>query len=86
MQYLYSRAMSSKLAENARPFVPYPVTSAIYTESLAHMAELRRVTTVFMKLDSFSTKIYGDPIQLQPYFRFSSSSFSFTFLLPHTCR
>jgi class 3 adenylate cyclase len=57
-----------KVIENAALFVPRPILSAIYSEALDHIGELRHVTTAFVSLDSYDPKKNSDPCTLQPFF------------------
>jgi hypothetical protein len=60
--------LSSKVLEAAEYFVPRPALSAIYSASLDSISELRQVTTMFLRLDSYSPLLHEDPISLQPFF------------------
>lgn len=69
-KYIYSRAMlENDVVDMAKHFIPSPVVNAIQSDSLDHLSELRRVTTVHLRLDSFSKKMYQDPMQLQPFIK-----------------
>ena len=59
---------NEKLNKNAVCFVPRPILSAIYSETLDHIGELRLVTTMFISLDSYSAEKNSDPCTLQPFF------------------
>ena len=54
-----------KLMKN---FVPRPILHAIMNGTLDIISELRTVTTVFLKLDSYCPVKNADPITLQPLF------------------
>lgn len=56
------------LIESAALFVPRPILTAVYSESLDHIAELRQVTTMFLSLDSYSPSLHQDPATLQGFF------------------
>ena len=60
--------LSSRVLEAAEYFVPRPALSAIYSASLDSISELRQVTTMFLRLDSYSPLLHQDPISLQPFF------------------
>lgn len=49
-------------------FVPKPVRSAISSGTLDTISELRPVTTVFLKLDSYDPALHENPTTLQPFF------------------
>lgn len=59
---------SSRVLEAAEYFVPRPALSAIYSSSLDTISELRQVTTMFLRLDTYSHVLHQDPISLQPFF------------------
>ena len=61
------------LIESAALFVPRPVLTAVYSESLDHIGELRQVTTMFLALDSYSPDLHKDPATLQPFFLMAQS-------------
>ena len=71
---------TSKYAVNAdllKAFVPPPVTAAILSGAI-DLCELRHVTTMFVKLDSFDKAAHRDPISLQSFFVIIQSSLSET--------
>jgi class 3 adenylate cyclase len=49
-------------------YVPRPVTQALMAGSFAFLAELREVTTVFIKLDGYSDSKHKDLLSLQRFF------------------
>lgn len=49
-------------------YVPRPVTQALMAGSFAFLAELREVTTVFIKLDGYNNSEHKDLLSLQRYF------------------
>ena len=59
---------SSRVLEAAEYFVPRPALSAIYSSSLDTISELRQVTTMFLRLDTYSHVLHQDPVSLQPFF------------------
>lgn len=59
---------SSAVIDASKLFVPRPVLSAIYSDSLDRIAELRQVVTMFLSLDSYSPELHKDPMNLQPFF------------------
>ena len=63
-----SEEVLSDAIEAAEYFVPYPALNAIYADSLDSLAELRQVTTIFLKLDSYSPIRHENPLTLQPFF------------------
>ena len=71
---------TSKYAVDAdllKAFVPPPVTAAILSGAI-DLCELRHVTTMFIKLDSFDSVAHRDPISLQSFFVVIQSSLSET--------
>eukprot|EP00602_Paraphysomonas_sp_CaronLab_P006171 CAMPEP_0185021234 /NCGR_PEP_ID=MMETSP1103-20130426/3914_1 /TAXON_ID=36769 /ORGANISM="Paraphysomonas bandaiensis, Strain Caron Lab Isolate" /LENGTH=1311 /DNA_ID=CAMNT_0027552633 /DNA_START=35 /DNA_END=3970 /DNA_ORIENTATION=- len=56
------------LVENIRSFVPVAVKSSIAAGSFHVLSELREVTTMFLKLDSYSMEKNRDLLTLQPFF------------------
>lgn len=60
--------LTSRVLEAAEYFVSRPALSAIYSSSLDSVSELRHVTTMFLRLDSYSPVLHHDPISLQPFF------------------
>ncbi len=48
-------------------FVPRSVLSAVYSETMDSIGELRKVTTMFLNLNSYSKSLHRDPITLQPF-------------------
>jgi class 3 adenylate cyclase len=67
---LCSRPSHLELVEN---FLPTPVTLAIQGGSLNLLAEIREVTTMFMKWDFYDPKKYRDLANLQEYFHIAQS-------------
>ena len=61
-------SIESSLLEAIEYFIPLPALRAIYSRSLASIAELRQVTSLFLKLDSYYPEENVDPISLQPFF------------------
>ena len=57
-----------KIMDALEAFTPFPALNAIYAESLDAIAELRQVTTMFLKLDSYSPVVHQDPLTLQDFF------------------
>jgi hypothetical protein len=53
------------IEEALEAFVPFPALNAIYAGALDTIAELRQVTTMFLKLDSYSPVTHQDPLSLQ---------------------
>jgi class 3 adenylate cyclase len=49
-------------------YVPRPVTQSLMAGSFAFLAELREVTTVFIKFDGYSDSRYKDLLSLQRFF------------------
>lgn len=49
-------------------FVPKPVQDAVRAGTFKLMAELRDVTTLFLKLDSYDVAFHRNPLTLQPFF------------------
>ena len=51
------------------PYVPLPVTEALHSDSFDFIAELREVTTVFIKWENYSNSEHSDLLSLQrPFF------------------
>jgi class 3 adenylate cyclase len=48
--------------------IPPPVIQAASTGSFSHLSEIRTVTTLFLKLDSYSTKKFSHLTSLNPFF------------------
>lgn len=48
-------------------YVPRPIRSAITVGSLRNFCELREITTIFVKLDSYDSEVYRKISDLQPY-------------------
>lgn len=48
--------------------IPRPALGAIEVGTFSSLAELREVTTLFLKLDSYSSDIHNDPVSLQDFF------------------
>ena len=48
-------------------FVPKPVQQALTSGFMGLLAELREVTTAFVKFDSYNAEQHGEPLALQPY-------------------
>ena len=61
-------SIESALLEAVEYFIPLPALRAIYSRSLTSIAELRQVTSLFLKLDSYFPEENVDPISLQPFF------------------
>jgi len=59
---------NTELNEMVKLFVPKPVKDAVASSAFSVMAELREVTTVFLKLDSYDTETHRNPLSLQPFF------------------
>lgn len=59
---------SAPLLSLARLFVPRPALDAIEVGTFSSLAELREVTTLFLKLDTYSPTEHADPVTLQPLF------------------
>jgi class 3 adenylate cyclase len=59
-----------------RRFVPRPVLHAIKYGTLDSVSELRSVTTVFLKLDSYCPVSNADPTTLQPFFEMAQKTLS----------
>lgn len=51
-----------------RQFMPPPALSSISNGLTRSLATLTQVTTLFLKLDSFSHAVYADAVSLQPFF------------------
>jgi class 3 adenylate cyclase len=56
------------LVRKATHFIPHPVLNAMQAETMASVAELRHITTMFLNLDSYSPTENVDPLTLQPFF------------------
>jgi hypothetical protein len=52
--------------ELVKLFIPPPISEAILNGTV-ELSELRRVTTMFCKLDSFDVTKHGDALSLQDY-------------------
>jgi class 3 adenylate cyclase len=59
----------TQLVTKASYFVPKPVLTSMSAGSLHSIAELRKITTMFVNLDSYSLKENVDPLSLQPFFQ-----------------
>ena len=59
---------NSAVLEAAEYFIPLPALRAIYSGSLQSIAEIRHVTSLFLRLDSYFPEMNLDPITLQPFF------------------
>lgn len=57
-----------ELSENLKSYIPRPVLYAISSGTLDTISELRSVTTMFLKLDSYNAEKHRDPLSLQPFF------------------
>lgn len=57
-----------EVIRSTRQFVPRPVLHAIKYGTLDSISELRAVTTLFLKLDSYDPEKHSDPAALQPFF------------------
>lgn len=67
----FARAHLSLAEESAREIiscVPRPVLQGIITNSLSGLSEMRTVTTLFLKLDSFSFDEFTDHTSLDEFF------------------
>lgn len=53
----------------AEKFVPSPVLMSLKSASMNSVTEIREVTTIFMKWDSYSVDRFPNLIDLDPYFR-----------------
>jgi hypothetical protein len=60
--------LTDELMKYAQLFVPRPAQYAIFSGSFDHINELREVTTMFFKLDSYDPKANEDPTTMQPFF------------------
>jgi class 3 adenylate cyclase len=58
----------NRFLAKANYFIPRPVQNALFADSLSNIAELRRITVMFLKLESFSTESCPDILSLQPFF------------------
>ena len=63
--------------ELLKAFVPPPVTAAMLSGAI-DLCELRQVTTMFLKLDSFNATVHKDPVSLQSFFNVVQTSLSET--------
>ena len=61
-------ANSTEFLSKAKLFVPRPALDAIEVGTFSSLAELREVTTLFLKLDSYSSELHKDPVTLQEFF------------------
>lgn len=59
---------STEFLSQAKLFVPRPALDAIEVGTFSSLAELREVTTLFLKLDSYSSELHKDPVSLQDFF------------------
>ena len=59
---------SKQLITLSKLFVPRPAMDAIEVGTFSSLAELREVTTLFLKLDSYSSIRHEDPVSLQSFF------------------
>ena len=57
-----------EISQNLKTFIPRPVLYAIASGTLDTLSELRNVTTMFLKLDTYSPEKHRDPLSLQPFF------------------
>ena len=65
---LYSCFEDSMFLSQAACYVPRPVTQALMAGSFNFLAELREVTTVFIKFDGYDYAEHEDLMSLQKYF------------------
>jgi hypothetical protein len=54
--------------KNMSNFVPLPVTAALKAGSFDVLSELRHVTTLFLKLDTYCREKHRDLLTLQDFF------------------
>ena len=59
---------SNDLYDIMQYFVPLPAFNALSSGSLENIAELRIITVMFLRLDSYSSTLHQDPVTLQPFF------------------
>jgi len=71
-------AKTQKFNDSVKLFVPKPVIDAISFSTLETTSELRDVTTMFMKLDSYDTEKNRDPLTLQEFCYMAQSVLSQT--------
>ena len=69
---------TDELIDFARYFVPRPAQYAISSGSFDHINELREVTTMFFKLDSYNPRAHEDPVSLQPFFYMAQEALTHT--------
>lgn len=50
-------------------FLTKPVVTAVYTNGIVDLAEIRTVTTLFLNLNSYSGEKFQDLCKLQPFFK-----------------
>lgn len=65
------QSTTSAILDSSKIFIPRPVLSAIYSDTLDHLSELRQVVTMFVELESYSSEKYNDPknpFSLDPFF------------------
>jgi class 3 adenylate cyclase len=60
--------LMNKFIAKANYFIPRPVQNSLYADSLSNIAELRRITVMFLKLDSFNTATCHHILSLQRFF------------------
>lgn len=60
---------STNFQERVSQFVPVPVMNALAAKSFDYLAEIREVTTIFMKWDGYSHTEHKDLMSLQKYFK-----------------
>ena len=54
--------------EAVSSFLTKPVVTAIYTNAIEDLAEIRTVTTMFLNLNSYSGEKFHNLCDLQPFF------------------
>jgi hypothetical protein len=68
-QFIYSEVLTEDGVDRAtKNFVPRLIRNAVYSESdLEKFSELRKITAVFIKLNSYPSNEFADPTALKPF-------------------
>lgn len=67
----FQNKRSNVTTRNLMKFLPRPILSALHAGLVSNIAQLREVSTVFLKLDSYSLEANSDLLSLQPFFVFA---------------
>jgi len=74
----YEGGNSPSVTSTSAHFVPRPASEAINSGTFHLLSELREVTTLFLKLDSYDPVANRDPLTLQAYFYMCQQALSKT--------